>query len=1084
VVTVVGLIGLTISMFASTSEVAHAADAVSAAAGSSVADHQMLAEIIRVARDHDVPWQVLVALVQTQTAAARTVPTDQGTALFETATTFPVVSPALSTTVDGATYVGPFLIRLDQWGVPDPNAPAPTLTLAAIADGANIAQNGATVAQDGATVGAVTVDGGSVDAYAPATRAAPALAGTDATTSPPAQSTLDVAAANDVYRSTSWVAERLATFAKAQPGYSPTMPFTAPAQAAVWHAAIEQLPVWHIADAGPLTSPIVVYGDSIQVGAQAAGAFPGATFHARVGETFAQGVAEFDAARPPPTARVVVALGTNGFGVSMSTPAQMVDDFIANTPAGQLTIIEPREFRRGSPVTTVDAVIAAAVAARPERDVHVIDATSAELTTNQISSDNVHPTPSGYKILAEWETSTVAAEVAVPTGQIVMALADGLAGGVITSDSTVPEPTPGLSSIQLDADAAAVSSPANTCGLDWPLIAAIAHTEVPDPDLAGSGTSKQPSIGAPSLTANTLSDADQTFFHEPLAGFATEAPLGPLQLLPSEWLAIEPQITAHDGVRPDPQNLYDATIAAVLQLCSLTSRAPASSIEISPLVTHFDRMLDPAAVVAADDAYRSSLLDLATRLDTAHSLSIASMLRWADSMLGTPYAAVSPYRFGEVLWDGETHTADSGSVSSYTYPAGTRVFDCSGFVSEAYKLIGVTIPTSSDAIATSTLMDVDPTDLQPGDVIVYQPIGGIGHVALFVSGTTQIESTPSGVHYSTVIPARIEAIKRPLATLTPTNAPLVAYLDGGPTAITLPSGLVLDSEKLSNAAVVIQTGNLMKIDATGIVAALMAAMTESNLHNYQTTDFAPYTSRVQDHDSLGIFQMRPSTGWGTVAQVTDVIYEATTWFQHLQNIPNWMTLPLGPLDQLIEQSAFPLRYAGHETDARALYSALLPLVVPGAVVFLPAPPPVAVPPVAPATPPDSDPGTIPAEPAVPGSTSTVPPTTTVPAAATDPAPAPTGPALQVPSDPTVPIVDTTTTVSIANQPMPPATSTSTSSAAPTVPTTQTPATTLTVPPSTVPASSPPPTTTTVAPVPSTPASSTTTVPPTGHATNP
>ena len=450
--TVVGLIGLAISMFSSTSDVADAADAVSPAAGSSVADHQMLAEIIRVARDHDVPWQVLVALVQTQTAAARTVPTDQGTALFETATTFPVVSPALSTTVDGATYVGPFLIRLDEWAVPDPNAPS--LTLAEIADGADVEGGdvgGANVAQNGATVGAVTVDGGSVDAYAPATRAdpAPIPAATDDAASPPARSTLDVAAANDIYQSTSWVAERLATFAKAQPGYSPTMPFTAPAQAAVWHAAIEQLPVWHIADAGPLTSPIVVYGDSIQVGARAAGAFPGATFHARVGETFAQGVAEFDAARPAPTARVVVALGTNGFGASKSTPAQMVDDFIDNTPAGQLTIIEPREFRRGSPVATVDAVIAAEVAARPERDVHVIDATSADLTTDQIARDNVHPTPGGYKVLAEWETSTVAAEVAVPTGQIVMALADGLAAGVITSDSAVPVPTPGLSAIEL-----------------------------------------------------------------------------------------------------------------------------------------------------------------------------------------------------------------------------------------------------------------------------------------------------------------------------------------------------------------------------------------------------------------------------------------------------------------------------------------------------------------------------------------------------------------------------------------------------------------------------------------------------------
>ncbi len=1059
-VALVSLFSAMLSVFSPTS----GATAAVPATGSSVADHQMLAEIIRVARDHHVPWQVLVALVQTQTAAGRTVPTDKGTALFAAATTYPVVSPALSTTVGGATYVGPFLVMLDQWGVADPNAR--TLTPAEIAAAANVAPNDAT-----------SVDGGSVDAYAPATRATPALATADPTTSPAAQSELEAAAANNVYQATTWVAERLASFAEAQPGYSPTAPFTDSAQAAIWSSAVGQLPVWHIADAGSLTSPIVVYGDSIQVGARAAGAFPGATFHARVGETFAQGVADFDAARPPSAARVVVALGTNGFGASKSTPAQMVDDFIDNTPAGQLTIIKPREYKPGSPVATVVAVILGEVAAHPERDVHVIDATAADLSTDQISHDNVHPTPSGYKILAAWETNTIAAEVAVPTEQIVMTLAGGLADGTITSDSTAPTGTPGLSAMELAAAAAAVSSPLNTCGLDWPFVAAIVRTEAPTLDLTSSGTNKKPDIGAPSLTVNDLSEADQMFFHEPIAVFTNEAPLGPLQLLPSEWLVIEPQISAHDGVRPDPQNLYDATIAGVLRLCSSTLGAPASTIEMSAVAARFDPTLDPAEIIAADDAYRSSLLDLATRLDTAHALSVQSMLRWADSMLGTPYAAVSPYRFGEVLWDGGTHIADAGVKTSFTYPAGTRVFDCSGFVSEAYKLIGVTIPTSSDAIAASTLTDVDPADLQPGDIIVYQPIAGIGHVALFVSGTTQIESTPSGVHYSTVVPGRVKAIKRPLATLTPTTAPLVAYLDGAPTTITLPSGLQLDSEKLSNAAVVIQTGNLMRIPAIGIVAALMAAMTESNLHNYQLTDFVPYTSRIQDHDSLGIFQMRPSTGWGTTAQVTDVTYEATTWFQHLQNIPDWTTLPLGPLDQLIEQSAFPARYAGHEIDARALYSALLPLIVPGAIVFLPAPatpiiPPATVPAATPVAPiPDADPGTLPVDPAPPSPAVRDAPTTTAPATPAEPA---TTSPPSMPAE-TIPVVPTTTTVS-ATDPSTPAPTSTTTTAAPSPPTTHAPTTTTTSAPSTVPPSSPPPTATTVASVQTTPASSTTTVP--------
>ncbi len=119
-------------------------------------------------------------------------------------------------------------------------------------------------------------------------------------------------------------------------------------------------------------------------------------------------------------------------------------------------------------------------------------------------------------------------------------------------------------------------------------------------------------------------------------------------------------------------------------------------------------------------------------------------------------------------------------------------------------------------------------------------------------------------------------------------------------------------EQMGNAAVIVEVGAQRGVPEAGIVVALMAAMTESSLRNLDHGD----------RDSLGLFQMRPSQGWGTPDQVRDPTYAANKFFDVLLAVPNWQGLPPGAAAQAVERSAFPDRYNKYEQPAREILGAL------------------------------------------------------------------------------------------------------------------------------------------------------------------
>ncbi|MEV4199372.1 C40 family peptidase [Micromonospora globbae] len=120
------------------------------------------------------------------------------------------------------------------------------------------------------------------------------------------------------------------------------------------------------------------------------------------------------------------------------------------------------------------------------------------------------------------------------------------------------------------------------------------------------------------------------------------------------------------------------------------------------------------------------------------------------------------------------------------------------------------------------------------------------------------------------------------------------------------------SEQVGNAATIVAVGQQLHVPPRGWVIAVATAMQESSLHNLG--DLGPNN----DHDSLGLFQQRPSQGWGTPTQILDPVYAATQFYNHLLAVPNWQDLPLTVAAQTVQRSATPTAYAKWEHDAFAL----------------------------------------------------------------------------------------------------------------------------------------------------------------------
>jgi hypothetical protein len=120
-------------------------------------------------------------------------------------------------------------------------------------------------------------------------------------------------------------------------------------------------------------------------------------------------------------------------------------------------------------------------------------------------------------------------------------------------------------------------------------------------------------------------------------------------------------------------------------------------------------------------------------------------------------------------------------------------------------------------------------------------------------------------------------------------------------------------EQAENASIIASVAARRGLPARAATIALATALQESRLRNLAHGD----------RDSLGLFQQRPSQGWGTEAQVQDPVYAANAFYDALVKIDGYTSMDINDAAQKVQRSGHPEAYNKHEIRARALASSLM-----------------------------------------------------------------------------------------------------------------------------------------------------------------
>jgi hypothetical protein len=122
----------------------------------------------------------------------------------------------------------------------------------------------------------------------------------------------------------------------------------------------------------------------------------------------------------------------------------------------------------------------------------------------------------------------------------------------------------------------------------------------------------------------------------------------------------------------------------------------------------------------------------------------------------------------------------------------------------------------------------------------------------------------------------------------------------------------LDAEQAANATTIAAVGSRLGLPDHAVTVALATALQESKLYNLSYGDL----------DSLGLFQQRPSQGWGSQDQIMNPRYAATAFYTHLTKVADWQNLSVTDAAQAVQISGAPDAYARWEAEARVMAQAL------------------------------------------------------------------------------------------------------------------------------------------------------------------
>lgn len=122
----------------------------------------------------------------------------------------------------------------------------------------------------------------------------------------------------------------------------------------------------------------------------------------------------------------------------------------------------------------------------------------------------------------------------------------------------------------------------------------------------------------------------------------------------------------------------------------------------------------------------------------------------------------------------------------------------------------------------------------------------------------------------------------------------------------------MSPEQAGNAATIVGISVLRGLPARAATIGIATIIQESGMRNLDHGD----------RDSLGLFQQRPSQGWGTPEQVRDPVYATNAFYDALVEVDGYRDLPVTDAAQRVQRSGFPLAYGDHEPEARLVASAL------------------------------------------------------------------------------------------------------------------------------------------------------------------
>jgi N-acetylmuramoyl-L-alanine amidase len=229
---------------------------------------------------------------------------------------------------------------------------------------------------------------------------------------------------------------------------------------------------------------------------------------------------------------------------------------------------------------------------------------------------------------------------------------------------------------------------------------------------------------------------------------------------------------------------------------------------------------------------------------------------------------------------------------------------------------------SANRLVASSIIHPGQSIAIPGMVLVASvtPVPAVASPAPVTTGVYVIKSGDSiskisqkfGVSVQSILDANSLSRSSLIYSGHSLVIPGVASSTAGLTNVT-----VLSAEMEANARVIVGVGRQLGISDYGIIVALSAAMQESGMLNINYGHL----------DSVGLFQQRPSAGWGTVAQLTDATYAARLFYggpsnpnrgrtRGLLDIAGWQSMTVTQAAQKVQVSAYPNAYAKWESSAR------------------------------------------------------------------------------------------------------------------------------------------------------------------------